>query len=80
MATPVTFEFSGAVEGPLDEAVLRVLLNHVGVKSGSIYGKAGKPYLRQKIAGYNHAAPLRIPGPTPRIPAQYLPAQNPEPC
>ena len=56
MGASVTFIVSGAVEGPLDEAVLRVLLNHVGLKSGSIYGKDGKPYLQKKVKGYNRAA------------------------
>jgi len=56
MGASVTLIFSGAVEGPLDEAVLRVLLNHVGLKSGSIYGKNGKPYLQKKVEAYNRAA------------------------
>lgn len=53
-ATPVFV--SGAVEGLLDEAVLRRLLQEVGCGVGPIYGKRGKEYLEKKIQGYNSAA------------------------
>lgn len=47
---------SGAVEGLLDEAVLRRLVQHVGAVSGTVYGKAGKHRLLQRLSGYNQAA------------------------
>jgi hypothetical protein len=46
----------GAVEGLLDEAALRRLIEHVGATPGSVHGKNGKPNLLQKLGGYNHAA------------------------
>lgn len=49
---------SGAVEGPVDEAVLRRLLQDSGALPGTIYGKMGKSRLVQKIGAYNHAARL----------------------
>lgn len=47
---------SGAVEGDLDEAVLRRLANHVGLHIGTVYGRKGKPHLLSSLAGYNAAA------------------------
>ena len=47
---------SGAVEGVLDEVVLRRLAEHLGISIGPVFGKSGKPYLRDKMAGYNQAA------------------------
>lgn len=47
---------SAAVEGDVDEAVVRRLITHAGGQPGSVYGRSGKPALRQKIGGYNHAA------------------------
>lgn len=49
---------SGAVEGLVDEAVLRSLIRHVGAVPGPIYGKHGKEYLRKNLGGYNQAAQL----------------------
>jgi hypothetical protein len=54
MATAI--EISAAVEGIVDEAVVRKLIVHVGATPGPVYGKQGKSLLRQKIAGYNNAA------------------------
>ena len=48
--------FSGAVEGLVDEAILRAVLKHVGLRAGNIYGKQGKPDIRERIMGYNQAA------------------------
>ena len=45
-----------AVEGIVDEAVARRLIVHVGGKAGTVYGRNGKPALREKIKGYNNAA------------------------
>jgi len=46
----------GAVEGLVDEAVLMRLMAHVGATPSAVYGKRGKPYIRQQLAGYNNAA------------------------
>ena len=51
---------SAAVEGILDEAVIRKLITHVGATPGDVYGKQGKAFLRQKIGAYNEAA-RRVP-------------------
>jgi len=47
---------SAAVEGIVDEAVIRRLVTHAGAVSGSIYGKSGKQDIRLRIQGYNRAA------------------------
>jgi hypothetical protein len=49
---------NAAVEGDLDEAVLRRLVAEAGLTLGSVYGKIGKDHLRQRIRGYNHAASI----------------------
>lgn len=50
------FVVTAAVEGIVDEAVVRTLLNHVGVTPGDVHGKNGKAHLCQRIPGYNNAA------------------------
>jgi hypothetical protein len=47
---------SAAVEGIVDEAVASRLIAHAGGCPGPVYGKTGKPALRDKINGYNNAA------------------------
>ncbi len=48
---------SSAVEGLVDEVVMRRLLLYVGAIPGTIiYGRQGKAYLRQHITRYNAAA------------------------
>jgi hypothetical protein len=47
---------SAAVEGVTDEAVVRRLIVHVGAEPGPVYGKSGKPHLKERIQGYNNAA------------------------
>ncbi|HSB11921.1 MAG TPA: hypothetical protein VLM38_20715 [Blastocatellia bacterium] len=47
---------SAAVEGPLDEAVVRRLIDEVGASVGPVYGRKGKGHLLQRINGYNAAA------------------------
>ena len=47
---------AAAVEGLVDEAVVRRLAKHVGMEVGPVHGKNGKGHLRQRIAGYNNAA------------------------
>jgi len=54
MRNPVLI--SAAVEGIVDEVVVRRLITHVGGHPGPVYGKNGKLALRQKINGYNNAA------------------------
>ena len=45
-----------AVEGIVDEAVVRRLIAYAGGQVGTVYGRNGKPALREKIKGYNNAA------------------------
>jgi hypothetical protein len=47
---------SAAVEGIVDEAVARTLILFAGGSPGPVYGKQGKPFLQQRICGYNTAA------------------------
>ncbi|MCR4410970.1 MAG: DUF4276 family protein [Thermoguttaceae bacterium] len=47
---------SAAVEGGVDEAVVRRLLAEVGAQPGAIHVVGGKPHLKDKIRAYNHAA------------------------
>lgn len=47
---------SAAVEGSVDEAVVRLLIEHVGGRPGTVYGRRGKAYLHQRIHGFNQAA------------------------
>ena len=47
---------SAAVEGVVDEAVLRLLLDRAGAGLGRVYGKKGKGHLQSRVTGYNHAA------------------------
>jgi hypothetical protein len=54
MAKAVTI--SGAVEGVIDEAVLRRLILWAGAVPGPVYGKQGKAFLRKQIVAYNLAA------------------------
>jgi hypothetical protein len=58
MADPHTVVISGAVEGDLDEAVLRRLVEQEGAVLKPPYGKRGKSHLKQRLAGYNRAARL----------------------
>src|SRR5436305_1162437 len=54
--SPSPIVLSAAVEGDLDEVVLRRLIAEAGLLSGTIYGKAGKDHLRNRIRDYNSAA------------------------
>ena len=53
---PTAIEISAAVEGTVDEAVVRKLITHAGATPGPVYGKQGKSFLRQRVTGYNNAA------------------------
>ena len=48
---PAGTAISAAVEGALDEAVVRRLVRHAGATLATVYGKNGKPFLRGRIAG-----------------------------
>jgi hypothetical protein len=54
MTGPVVI--SGAVEGPVDETVVRKLIVLAGGRPGTVYGGNGKAFLRRQIPGYNNAA------------------------
>ena len=45
-----------AVEGPVDEAVVRRLAREVSANAATVYGKKGKHDLKRRITGYNEAA------------------------
>lgn len=47
---------TAAVEGLVDEAVIRCLVQYVGGQLHRVYGKNGRAHLRQRISGYNNAA------------------------
>lgn len=47
---------SAAVEGIVDEVVVRRLIVLAGANPGPVYGRQGKLFLKQKIGGYNSAA------------------------
>ena len=51
-------DVSGAVEGVVDEAVLRRIVEQLGAELGVVYGKSGKAGLDASLAGYNRAARL----------------------
>ena len=53
---PAATVISAAVEGMVDEAVVQRLVHHVGGRVGQVYGRNGKPALRERIRGYNNAA------------------------
>lgn len=54
MSAPVVI--TAAVEGVVDEAVVRRLVAHVRAVPGDVHGKNGKEHLRKRINGYNNAA------------------------
>lgn len=53
---PKLVTVSAVVEGNLDEAVVKRLIEHIGGQPGTVYGKKGKPALLQRLKGYNNAA------------------------
>jgi hypothetical protein len=56
MAAQMPVMISAAVEGLVDEAVLRRLVYQAGGALTAVYGNRGKQHLRQHIDGYNRAA------------------------
>jgi hypothetical protein len=51
--------FSAAVEGVLDEAVLRRILTDLDLGLDRVFGQKGKSFLRERISGFNHDARFR---------------------
>lgn len=81
---------TGAVEGNLDEAVLRKVAWHCGMDVARVLGRQGKPQLLKSLQGYNNAARF---APwivlvdldqdcdcAPECQAQWLPAPAPYMC
>lgn len=52
---------SGAVEGDLDEAVLRRLVEDEGAILYRLYGRRGKQHLKQRLTGFNQSARQQFP-------------------
>lgn len=52
----MTVTVIAAVEGYLDEEVVRRLVKEAGGELGPVYGRQGKPYLRDRIGNFNMAA------------------------
>lgn len=50
---------TAAVEGNLDEAVIRRLIEDAGCVVGPVHGRRGKNYLRDRLKAFNHAALYR---------------------
>jgi hypothetical protein len=46
---------TAAVEGTVDEAVVKRMIEHVGAVPGPVYGRNGKAHIRQRITNYNNA-------------------------
>lgn len=47
---------TGAVEGNLDEVLLRRVVDFAGLELGLVYGRKGKSFLFQSMQGFNSAA------------------------
>lgn len=81
---------TGAVEGDVDEAVLRRVLKHVGLSLGVVHGREGKQTLLKRLGGYNNAARFApwvvlvdLDGDCPCVPPcvqGWLPAPSPQMC
>ena len=59
MAGRISVFITAAVEGNVDEAVIKRIIEHVGATPGPIYGRNGKNFIRQRIANYDQAGRLR---------------------
>ena len=81
---------SAAVEGVVDDAVVRRLIRHAGGQPGVVYGLQGKHHLREKIRGYDQAARFapwvvlvdlnRSAECAPSLLAEWLPDPSPQLC
>lgn len=47
------------VEGRLDQYVVEAVLRACGLTAGTVFGQRGKPYLKQRVLQWNHAAHRR---------------------
>lgn len=47
---------SAAVEGSVDESVVRRICRHCGSTVGTVYGRRGKNYIIERLQGFNNAA------------------------
>lgn len=56
MSNQKSVTISCAVEGLVDEALVKRLGEHLHAPIGHVYGKKGKDYPKQKIEGFNNAA------------------------
>jgi len=87
---PIDVVITAAVEGIVDEAVVRRLIRHVGAIPGDVHGKNGKESIRRKINGYNNAARRspwivvvdldRDPDCAPPLRTEWLPNPSPFLC
>jgi hypothetical protein len=50
---------TAAVEGIVDEVLLKRVCNHAGAGIGLVYGRTGKSYILSRLAGYNNSARFR---------------------
>ncbi len=81
---------SAAVEGTVDEAVVRRLILDSGGFPGQVYGKNGKASVKASIRGYNHSARYRPwlvlvdldhdADCAPELCARWLPNREPKMC
>src|SRR4051812_10038643 len=56
MAPPPPVALTGAVEGIVDEAVLRRLAHETGASLVAVHGLRGKDHLLKQLPAYNRAA------------------------
>lgn len=56
MPPDIRLNISGAVEGLVDETVIRRLVREAGGSLDRVYGRNGKTHLKRDLGGYNHAA------------------------
>ena len=54
--TEASVTCSAAVEGDVDESVLRRAAQYAGLAVERVYGRKGKPHLKAGVSGYNSAA------------------------
>jgi len=50
---------TAAVEGIVDEVVLRKVCDYAGASIGIVYGRSGKSYVLSRLSGYNNSARFR---------------------
>jgi hypothetical protein len=80
--------FPSVVEGDIDEAVVRRLLDHVSVIAGAVYGRKGKEWIRKNMSGFLNASRFSpwvilvdLDGDAacpPPVLLQWVPAQQPQ--